>query len=158
LKNIGIKSDYKKISSKNDRERNFFHKAPCFASNSKNEIVKDDTKMIASAQRRFEDSIFQHGSIKINGHANHLALPLNDYNINFDDNLENLTEPIFINLSNKFERTFSNRLNLSFDELILSEENRVDIDSITDFVKQNNCKKREIFKFPTESIHKAINL
>jgi lipoate-protein ligase A len=152
LNNIGIDSDYKKRSSKQDRDQKFFHKAPCFASNSKNEIVKNDIKMIASAQRRFKDSIFQHGSIKINGHATHPALPLNDYKINFDNKLEILSESKFDNLSKKFIKTFSKELNLYFDELKISNDNKNDIDSLRDFVEQNSCDKRELFKPSIEKI------
>jgi len=150
LKKCGIDSDYKKRSSKQDRELDFFHKAPCFASNSKNEIVKDNIKIIASAQRRFKGSIFQHGSIKVNGHATHPALPLTDYNINFNNKLNVLSKNMFDNFSTQFNDTFAEELNLNFNNLTISAEDTVEINSICEYVKQNHMKKRNIQKFPVE--------
>jgi lipoate-protein ligase A len=51
------------------------HKAPCFVSSARYELMAGDRKVVASAQRQVEGVILQHGSIKLRGVALHAALP-----------------------------------------------------------------------------------
>lgn len=151
LKKCGIDSDYKKKTSKQDKDIRFFHKAPCFASNSRNEIVKGNIKIIASAQRRYKGSIFQHGSIKVNGHATHPALPLSDYEINFDNKINILSKSMFENLSSRFVSTFADALNFKYGELIINDDDKSDINFMREYVRNNNLKKRDLFKSPSKA-------
>jgi len=54
---------------------------PCFASSAEYEIVYDNKKLVGSAQRRYENSILQHGSILIG--TNHINLA--DYILSLDE-------------------------------------------------------------------------
>jgi lipoate-protein ligase A len=59
-----------KASSLQVTEDSYFSK-PCFMSNSRYEITVEGKKLIGSAQRRFQDSFIQHGSIPLgNGKFN----------------------------------------------------------------------------------------
>ncbi|MBI5749276.1 MAG: lipoate--protein ligase family protein [Nitrospinae bacterium] len=53
-----------------------FRNPSCFATTSQYEITVDGKKLIGSAQRRFENSFLQHGSIPLENHHDKLALCL----------------------------------------------------------------------------------
>lgn len=72
----GIECEFLGRSSEGFSRPEMFHKAPCFASRARYEIVSKGRKIVASAQRRIGTTIFQHGSIKINGVVSHPAIPL----------------------------------------------------------------------------------
>lgn len=72
----GIECEFLSRSSEGFSNPDTFHKAPCFASRARYEIVSGGQKIVASAQRRIENTIFQHGSIKIGGVVSHPAVPL----------------------------------------------------------------------------------
>ncbi|MCK4428415.1 MAG: lipoate--protein ligase family protein, partial [candidate division Zixibacteria bacterium] len=52
---------------------NSYFSKPCFMSNSRYEITVEGKKLIGSAQRRFQDSFIQHGSIPLGNGKFHLA-------------------------------------------------------------------------------------
>ena len=70
LKSIGIAAELESKESKNfsKSESNI----PCFSSSAKYEISYKGRKLVGSAQRRFENSILQHGSILVS--VEHLKL------------------------------------------------------------------------------------
>jgi len=47
------------------KSSNYKHSIPCFSHSAKYEIAVNDKKLVGSAQRRYENSILQHGSILI---------------------------------------------------------------------------------------------
>ncbi|MBD3402153.1 hypothetical protein GF420_04605 [candidate division GN15 bacterium] len=63
-----------KRSSTENARPGFFHKAPCFASQARHELMAGARKVVASAQRRIGGCWLQHGSIKLAGIAAHPAL------------------------------------------------------------------------------------
>jgi len=71
---IDIKAHYVRHSSAQFLSKGLFHSQPCLQSSARHEIVGENGKIIASAQRRIGDAFLQHGSIKINGIAHHPAL------------------------------------------------------------------------------------
>jgi lipoate-protein ligase A len=74
LARLGIATAITDRSSSRDAHPEFFHKAPCFASHARHELICGDRKIVASAQRRSGDGLLQHGSIKLGGRAPHQAL------------------------------------------------------------------------------------
>jgi len=76
LGQLGMAADYVRTSVRGHARPEYFHTTPCFDSHARNEVVVDRRKVIASAQRRVKATFFQHGSIKINGLADHPALHL----------------------------------------------------------------------------------
>ena len=74
LMRLGLAADFVRQSAGENARPEFFHKAPCFASRAKYELVAENRKIIASAQKRLGSSLLQHGSIKLNGVVSHPAL------------------------------------------------------------------------------------
>ncbi len=74
LLHLGVKSSYARQSSPEEKVPAFFHKASCFESVSRYELVSGDQKIVASAQKRVGRSFLQHGSIKLRGTCQHPAL------------------------------------------------------------------------------------
>jgi len=71
----GMTSEIVARSGQSDAHPEVFHKAPCFASAARHELMAGDRKVVASAQRQVDGVILQHGSIKLHGLAWHPALP-----------------------------------------------------------------------------------
>jgi len=74
LERLNVKASYVRQSSPQDTHPEFFHKAPCFASAARHELMLDGRKIVASAQKRVSGALLQHGSIKLLGVASHAAL------------------------------------------------------------------------------------
>lgn len=74
LQRLGVTSDLVEKSSPDNARPDFFHKAPCFASSARYEIVASGQKIVASAQKQIRGVVLQHGSIKISGLSPHPAL------------------------------------------------------------------------------------
>lgn len=83
LESIGVRATYERQSAPENALPAFFHKAPCFSSFAKYELVSGGRKVIASAQKRLSDAMLQHGSIKLYGLIEHPAL---------DPDVDNITD------------------------------------------------------------------
>lgn len=71
---MGKTAEYCRSSSVSNSRPGFFHRAACFASRARYEIVADDKKVVASAARRLDSAVLQHGAIRLAGAASHPAL------------------------------------------------------------------------------------
>ena len=71
---MGKDAGYCRRSAESNSRSDFFHKAACFASVSRYEVLAESGKIVASAARQMGDTIVQHGSIKLDGVAYHPAL------------------------------------------------------------------------------------
>ena len=71
---MGKPADYCRSSTPSNSRPDFFHRAPCFASRARYEIVADEKKVVASAARKHDNAVLQHGAIKLGGVASHPAL------------------------------------------------------------------------------------
>lgn len=71
---MGKPADYCRTSAPLNSRSSFFHRAACFASHARYEIVADNRKIVASAARRHGQAVLQHGAIKLAGVASHPAL------------------------------------------------------------------------------------
>lgn len=78
LRQLGIEADYCRRSAARNAHRDFFNRAPCFASHAKYEVISGNGKLVASAARRYGATILQHGAIKIGGLVHHPALNFGD--------------------------------------------------------------------------------
>jgi hypothetical protein len=74
----GRRVDYRRRSSRREARPDFFHKAACFASSSRYEVVAEGRKVVASAACQRGTAVLQHGSIKLAGVAGHPALHFPD--------------------------------------------------------------------------------
>ncbi len=71
---MGTDVSYCRRSAESNSRSDFFHKAACFVSPSRYEVLAEGGKVVASAARQIGDTILQHGSIKLDGVAYHPAL------------------------------------------------------------------------------------
>jgi lipoate-protein ligase A len=97
-------------SSRENARPEFFHTAPCFASRARYELMAGHRKLLASAQRRIEDGVLQHGSIKVNGLVNHPAMPQIDGGST--DTKKAVTPEDFEEFSSQFISACAGRLQL----------------------------------------------
>ncbi len=146
LKQLHISSDYVRKSSQSEREKIFFHQAPCFASFSKNEIVSQNQKIIASAQRRVAGALLQHGSIKINGIKHHDALALNNVKYVELNEIEKLTHSGFESCLPLFFTTFSNVFSAEVRKGLLSENEKISLKKRETAVRNKSLEKRGLIK------------
>ena len=70
----GVTATWEQSSAQENSRRDFFHKAACFASHARHELVSGGGKIVASARREWNGGVLQHGSIKLNGLVAHPAL------------------------------------------------------------------------------------
>lgn len=71
---MGRPAEYSRTSAPSNSRPGFFHRAACFASRARYEIVADEKKVVASAACRIGHVLLQHGAIKLAGAASHPAL------------------------------------------------------------------------------------
>jgi lipoate-protein ligase A len=145
LKRAGIESDLVRQSSHRDRGPDFFHKAPCFASHARFEVAAAGTKIIASAQRIIDKTVFQHGAIKVAGVAQHPALGRRE-----PERVRNgRLNPLDQNTFGIFERHFCAAFADFFDgPWIVNEADDVtqqQVRSRVARVRKNNRMRRDIF-------------
>ena len=145
LEQLGIKSHYMRTSSSLNSNPSFFHKAPCFESHSRSEIVSAGEKIIASAQRRHKNTLFQHGAIKINGLKSHPAVALRNYK-ELPDSQIVMTLNEFETFAEIFKTVFEKELNLILHNGFLNSNNKSDIELCLDEVQKNCLNRRDIIK------------
>ncbi len=124
LDSFGVRSSYVDRTSPQNSHARFFHTAPCFASSSRHEIMQDSRKIVASAQRKIERTVFQHGSIKISGLAIHPAVPVSSDNSIGVNDLKALDLNQFNTYSRAFVSAFEQSLGVKFTECDLSESDK----------------------------------
>jgi lipoate-protein ligase A len=76
LRAEGISTNFSRTESAGEHDRGFIQTAPCFASAGRYELMSAAGKVAASAQRRLEGAVLQHGAIKVAGLVSHPALPM----------------------------------------------------------------------------------
>lgn len=146
LRSIGIESDYLRFSSPGNSQPNFFHKAPCFASHARYEIVAQTGKIVASAQRRYEDVLFQHGSIKLHGVSSHPAVPIAEDSEGLSDRPAPMAEAEFDRLGRHFIGTFQDLSETPYRQTAPVEQELLELQKCLQWVKKNATAKRDIFK------------
>lgn len=102
----GISAQFLRATKRLSGVSDDLHKAPCFASQARYEIVSEQAKVVASASRITSQVFFQHGAIKLHGVASHPALRL-PMEIEREDSLEAIDKEDFALLSRLFCDTMS---------------------------------------------------
>ncbi len=146
LGRVGIRSDYARQSARDNSRPEFFHKAPCFASHARHEVISDRGKMIASAQRRIDRVMLQHGAIKINGLAAHPALPMTSDNQLPANKLVFVDEAQFLRHRSVFEAVFGDRLGYRVRSEAATEAELCEVQKRAVRIKENPFARRDIFK------------
>ncbi|UCD62964.1 MAG: hypothetical protein JSW34_09405 [Candidatus Zixiibacteriota bacterium] len=146
LADLGISSEVVRGRSSGTVPAGRRHKAPCFASYARHEIVSEGQKVVASAQRRKEATIFQHGSIKINGAAPHPALPLGAGSKPVvADRVRPLSRASFERHAGLFRRSFGDFLGVRVRPGELGESEKQEVEKRVEMVRRNFAVKRDIF-------------
>jgi lipoate-protein ligase A len=146
LGSLGRESQYVRVSSAQNSHPEIFHSAPCFASSARYEVVSAGQKLIASAQRRFTNALFQHGSIKIGGITGHPALG----GVGDRDRIEPVTAEQFTEFSAKFFQLIAAQLGMrmransdteQMDNWVAERQKKIAEDS---FVQRDTVKQEEL--------------
>ena len=152
LNQLNISSDYVKQSNPIEKKADFFHKAPCFESFSRNEIISENKKIIASAQRRIQGSLLQHGSIKINGLVQHDALPMTSAKYMDTKEMKEISETYFMNTLPIFFNSFAEAFHVNLEQGVLLESDTSQLRMREKLVLQKYLEKREFIKHSEESV------
>ena len=145
LKKLGITSEYVHRSSPGSNRSDFFHKAPCFASVARHEIVTGKKKIVASAQRRVGKTFLQHGSIKLQRVISHPALSFDDFPKNDGEPSYLLSEQEFNSFSDCFRDEMGKHLSLQIEECELNEIDKKTVIERAKKLKEKSLVKRDIF-------------
>lgn len=146
LQEAGIRSHYVRKSSSQNSQPDFFHTQPCFESFAKYELSADNRKIIASAQRRHQSFLFQHGSIKLSPPVYHAALQANIDKDKQSSVLRELTKEEFDRYRDFLKHTAENFFGLKALGLSPTEREQINIIELCENIKNNAFKKRDIIK------------
>ncbi len=141
LARLNIRADYVRASAPGHNRPEIFHKAPCFASAARHELMSAGRKVVASAQKRLGPSFLQHGSIKLYGVASHPALGDPEES---RSGLQSIDAESFTGTAAIFRQAIGESLSIDFTEVAPGKEERAEIDRRADFVKKNRLEKRLI--------------
>jgi lipoate-protein ligase A len=142
----GVESHRVRRSSQSNSRPDFFHKAPCFASLARDEIVAGGRKVVASAQRRVDHVLFQHGSIKISGVASHPAVAVSDGFPGGRADRPPVSRPFFDSMKPHFVAAFESWLNRPIAPCDLTRSEQEQLREQVLQVRKNNLSRRDIFK------------
>ena len=145
LVRLGIECAIARNAGVPEGKPGFFHKAPCFASTSRHELVAAGQKVAASAQRRIGGSFLQHGSLKIRGVARHPALGAAGVGTNAENGFQVLNAGDFNILADLFGEVVGSHLDLEIEAATLTEEERVQLAGEVTFLKKNSLTRRGIY-------------
>jgi lipoate-protein ligase A len=142
----GVSAEMVARSSVRDARPEVFHKAPCFASNARHELVAaGGRKIVASAQRQIEGVILQHGSIKLHGIVGHPALddlstppPSSDSTV--------VREATFHRAAEALKRVLADRFRVSFESGEPTASERLEIERAAESVRLAPLARRAVVK------------
>lgn len=141
---VGIPAVYARKSAPENAQPAFFHKAPCFASSAKYELLAGGRKVVASAQKRLGDALLQHGSIKLAGLCKHPAL---DEDVDkIDDHLAALSESRFGQYALLFRQVMGEALGVEFASGDADLLQYLGVKAQVARVEMAACERREIIK------------
>lgn len=144
LGEVGIQARYERQSAPENAHPAFFHKAPCFASAAKYELMAGGRKVVASAQKRLGDALLQHGSIKLAGLCRHPALDADVEQI--DDFLPAIDETDFGQHAELFRLVMGKGLGVEFAPALCDFAQMERIAEQVERVNTAPCERREIIK------------
>jgi len=145
LATMGLAAEPTWRSSQRERRRNFFHKAPCFASFSRYEIASQGRKVVASAQRQIGRTVFQHGSIKMAGVATHPALPRLPGNAGQPVVFKPLSKNAFLRFEKNYRLAFESLLESPMVEGVMDQKRLNEVEQRCLYVEKYFDRRRDIF-------------
>ena len=149
LNRMGVTTSRVRQTSARDTHPDVFHKAPCFTSAARYELMAGGRKIVASAQKRLRGALLQHGSIKLSGVAAHPALD----GVGAGNRLKPLDIKDFDVTAGVFAEAMGVALELSFTPAASSPSART-LAPATESVKKNALQRRVI----VERSHRTVSL
>jgi len=146
LNEMKIEAQYMRQSSAEFLDNSRFHIQPCFKSRGRYEIVGENGKIIASAQKRRGDAFLQHGAIKINGIKNHPSLPVLSNNSLDHRAIHAIDEQSFAGFSNLFKNSLNKALGLNLEARELNSGEKAEIDMISNVISKISQNRKESIK------------
>ncbi len=143
LNALDIKAHYMRQSAVGFSSAASFRSQPCFESYARNEILGDQGKIIASAQRRIGTAFLQHGSIKINGVAAHAALYAKSNNSLDNSQIGRLNEIEFARYSDLFCDLIGRYLGVSFGLTEIGEVESEELAKFEQLVREKSIFRRD---------------
>ena len=143
LASIGIETNMVRKSSPQNSRPEFFHKAACFASSAKYEMMSREGKVVASAQRRVVDCLLQHGSIKLAGVALHPALHLTKGHP--ETSLKPVDRIRFAKLSELFRIALGQAFQIPLNQTITASTSSLEIGAHASHIREFPMSTRETF-------------
>ncbi len=131
-------------SSPENGRPDFFHKAPCFASASRYELLTGGRKIVASAQKQSRGVVLQHGSIKISGLAPHPALSATPGEAAGE--LQPLSEERFERAARLFPEAVGESLGVRFRHVEVSAQEYRGLEIMRQAVMKNWSERRDPVK------------
>lgn len=153
LNRVGIEADYLKRSRPGQSESSSLHSAPCFASQARHELVTDNRKVVASAQRRIGSVTFQHGAIKISGAASHPALELSESISDPISRIPALPKDRFGKLAALFFCEVATGLQLELKWATLSQTEKQHLLKRRQYVKNHSIDRRRLNKMSASRVY-----
>jgi len=145
LRQSGIEAQYAAASVPRRASSDFFHKAPCFASTARHEVIGPGGKIVASAQRRIGSTFLQHGSIKRHGIATHQALNVKDLAASAAEPTV-LSRQEFDEAASQLRAAFGAALGHDFVEQTLEESQVSELSEVREHLFRNGLSRRDIIK------------
>ena len=139
---LGFEAAIVKRSSPAEARPHYHHTAPCFESVARHELVADQRKIIASAQRQIGGVILQHGAIKISGLAGHPAL--RQTGSGQYPSLQAIASERFAELADHFRAIFSDAFGLDFQSAELPRQAAAELDQVKESLQENALCRRNI--------------
>ena len=137
----GIGAEVVAQSQPRRRQPDYLHKAPCFDSAARQELVAGRRKIVASAQRQVGGALLQHGSIKLRGLAFHPALgPIGNPGLEGSSGEERRQ---FDRLSCSFRDIAGEALGVRWRNVELDEVCEQELESLTVEVRKQPLAKRQ---------------
>ena len=144
LRRLGVDAERVRTSSPKNAQRSFFHRAPCFDSRARYELVTAGRKVVASAQRRIANVLLQHGSIKLFGDIPHGAL--GDSGGRSESGLPELTDKIFHEASVHFREVLAESFGLNLTAVSLDEHQQKQLLRWAANLRKNPFQARQTIK------------
>ncbi len=142
LAGCGVEADWVRTSSADNSRPEFFHKAACFASHARYELVSDGAKVVASARRDWNGASLQHGSIKLQGLAGHRALKM-DTNSRHTG-LESIDLTRLNELAGAFSRAISEVLGVTVCAAELAAQESQMVSERVTLVQRQSLERRDL--------------
>lgn len=146
LSELGINAQIVRQSAADFAQPESLHIQPCFQSYARHEILAENGKIVASAQRRIEGAFLQHGAIKINGVAHHPALPFLANNSLNGRMIHEISKLDFERYARAFKKVLNAKFEMDFESKYPIVAELKELKNRAEIIKANPSGQRFLVK------------